>query len=102
MRLVLTLFLRNPDAEWYGRELYLELGLKGGTVYPILGKLEEEGWVDVRAEVIDESAERRRARKYYRLSVHGRRAATELLQERAPTGLLDNLIPRVPTLGGML
>jgi PadR family transcriptional regulator len=69
--LVLTALLRDPGRELYGLELSEETGLLPGTTYPILQRLENEGWVTSCWEDIDPSAEKRPARRYYRLTAAG-------------------------------
>ena len=73
---VQTLFIlqalqRDPGRELYGLELSEETGLLPGTAYPILLRLENEGWVTSRWEDIDPHAEKRPARRYYRLTAGG-------------------------------
>src|SRR5580700_6510967 len=69
--LVLQALLREPGRELYGLELSEETGLLPGTAYPILLRLENEGWVTSRWEDIDPAAEKRPARRYYRLTASG-------------------------------
>ena len=45
--------LRDPAGEMYGLELSEETGLQPGTAYPILLRLEHEGWVTSRWEDVD-------------------------------------------------
>src|SRR5215471_3363987 len=66
VQLVLQALLRDPAREMYGLELSEETGLQPGTAYPILLRLEHEGWVASRWEDIDPRAEKRPARRYYR------------------------------------
>ena len=42
---VMRVFLTDPSRPWYGRELAAEAGVKKVTVYPILRRLEERGWL---------------------------------------------------------
>jgi len=65
----------------YGLELSEETGLQPGTAYPILLRLEHEGWVTSRWEDVDPRAEKRPARRYYRLTAARSRPAP-LLPER--------------------
>jgi DNA-binding PadR family transcriptional regulator len=44
-RLVLQALLADPARERYGVELSDAAGLLAGTIYPILSRLEELGWV---------------------------------------------------------
>src|SRR5271155_3366984 len=69
--LVLQALLREPGRELYGLELVEETGLLPGTAYPILLRLEHEGWVTSRWEDVDPRAEKRPARRYYRLPAGG-------------------------------
>ena len=45
VQLVLQALLHDPAREMYGLELSEETGLQPGTAYPILLRLEHEGWV---------------------------------------------------------
>ncbi len=74
-RLVLEALLADLDTERYGLELAQAAGLPTGTVHPILARLEGQGWVTSRWEDVDPSAVGRPARRYYRLTDEGRRAA---------------------------
>lgn len=49
-RLVLAEFLKDPDAELYGRQISHTTGLHPGTVYTILDRLKEAGWLTSRRE----------------------------------------------------
>lgn len=69
--LVLRALLRDPGRELYGLELCKESGLQPGTAYPILLRLEHEGWVTSQWEGIDPQVEGRPARRYYRLTAGG-------------------------------
>lgn len=73
---VLTVLLDAPTAEVFGYQLTEAAGLPSGTVYPILKRLEQEGWLEGRWEEQEErnSAQRRR-RRYYTLTALGARAA---------------------------
>ncbi len=72
---VLNAFLREPCAERFGLEIAKEAGLASGTIYPILARLEADGWVTSSWEDIDESTEGRRRRRNYRLTAAGAKAA---------------------------
>ena len=85
--LVLQALLREPGRELYGLELSEETGLQPGTAYPILLRLEHEGWVTSRWEDVDPRAEKRPARRYYRLTAGGAaEASTALTSARRPRG----------------
>jgi PadR family transcriptional regulator PadR len=72
---VLSTLLREPRTEKYGLEIARESRLSTGTIYPILARLEAAGWLESGWEDIDESAEGRRKRRYYRLTGVGVREA---------------------------
>jgi PadR family transcriptional regulator, regulatory protein PadR len=78
---VLRVLLSDPNGDHYGLELARASGLPSGTVYPILVRLEQAGWLTSAWEDIDEAAEGRRRRRYYRLTAEGLPAARGLLQE---------------------
>ncbi len=83
-RQVLELFSvlhSRPDDEWYGLQLAAEAGLKSGTVYLVLARLKEAGWLTDRLEEIDPSVEGRPRRRLYRLTAEGRSAAEQALEE---------------------
>lgn len=90
-RLVLQAFLDAPTEETYGFELAEATGLPSGTIYPILHRLKDAGWVTARIEEINESTEGRRKRRYYRLTGEGRRAARAAVAEQSAA--LRALIP---------
>jgi PadR family transcriptional regulator PadR len=72
---VLAALLADPLAEHYGLELSRAAGLPSGTIYPILTRLQSAGWLTGVWEEIDEAAEGRRRRRYYRLTGTGREQA---------------------------
>jgi PadR family transcriptional regulator, regulatory protein PadR len=76
---VLRAFLDDPAAPRYGFELMRGTGLPSGTLYPILARLERLAWVTSRSEGIDPLVEGRPARRFYRLTERGRRAAAHEL-----------------------
>ena len=74
---ILAVLLTSP-ADWrYGYDLSRETGLKSGTLYPILMRLEARGWLEARWE--DDPAPGRPRRHLYRITVAGAREAGELL-----------------------
>jgi DNA-binding PadR family transcriptional regulator len=80
-QLVLRVMLDEPTTAKYGFELAASSGLKTGTLYPILIRLEEAGWLTSSWEDIDPSAAARPARRYYTLTAGGRRDAAAVLEE---------------------
>jgi PadR family transcriptional regulator, regulatory protein PadR len=78
------LALREDPARWrYGYELCQQLGLKAGSMYPILMRLADRGLLETTWEQAVPSG--RPPRHLYRLTGSGVAAATELAGTRAPT-----------------
>lgn len=98
---ILALFLDDPMREWHGFDLIEVTGLKSGTAYPILIRLNKAGWLSSRLEDIDPSVAKRPPRRMYRLTGEGERAARSELAAH-----LDALAPArtsgVPKLRGRL
>jgi|HubBroStandDraft_6_1064221.scaffolds.fasta_scaffold33731_2 PadR family transcriptional regulator PadR len=65
---VLRALLDNISPKHYGLELSERSGVTTGALYPILSRLEADGWVEGEWEDIDESLAGRRRRRYYRLT----------------------------------
>jgi DNA-binding PadR family transcriptional regulator len=86
---VLAVFLHDPTVGRYGLELMRATGQPSGTLYPILTRLAEAGWVTTAWEDIDPAAEGRPARRYYQLTGAGAEAARLEL-----AALRDRLRPR--------
>lgn len=78
---VLSAFVRDVDEDRYGLDLMRLTGLPSGTLYPILRRLQESGWVHAEWEPIDPAAEGRPARRYYRLTAQGAADARTALAE---------------------
>src|ERR1700729_3009338 len=70
---VLRAFLDDPVAPRYGYDLMKAAGLKSGTLYPMLGRLEHDRMVTSAWETPRQDGER--PRKYYRLTGEGIRVA---------------------------
>ena len=81
--LALLATLAAKPSEWhYGYALSRETGLMSGTLYPILMRLEERGWLETQWESQQTSSENRSGRPprhMYRLTPSGHAAATEAL-----------------------
>jgi PadR family transcriptional regulator, regulatory protein PadR len=86
---VLKVLLDEPLAEHFGLEISRTAGLPTGSIYPILARLEQAGWLESAWEDIDPVAAGRRRRRYYKLSSDGaekaRRAVREAQQSISPT-----------------
>lgn len=74
-RQVLIAFLDAPGHELHGYGVISEVGMKSGTVYPMLVRLEGAGVLESRWEDIDPNVEGRRPRRLYKLTADGIAAA---------------------------
>ena len=88
--LVLQSLLAQPGRKWYGLELCRATGLPSGTLYPIIARLEQEGWLASEWENphLHEGQGRPR-RRYYWMTGAGAAEAPTLLERqtrRVPTG----------------
>jgi PadR family transcriptional regulator, regulatory protein PadR len=73
--------LLRPDDELYGLKIARNAGRKTGSVYPILARLEEAGWVTSTWEREDRGTRGPR-RRLYQLNPEGLSAARTLLAQR--------------------
>lgn len=80
-RLVFQAFIDAPGDETYGFELAEATGLPSGTIYPILRRLESEGFIKSHWTEVQAGSQRRR-RRYYVLTGEGRRAAQRATSEQ--------------------
>ncbi|WP_240972512.1 PadR family transcriptional regulator [Nonomuraea composti] len=77
---VLRALLAAPERERYGLELCELAGLPSGTLYPILARLEQAGWVESRWEEPETHVtEGRPRRRYYRITTDGAEQAREAI-----------------------
>jgi PadR family transcriptional regulator PadR len=72
---VLRAFLDDVNEPRYGFELMQRTRLPSGTLYPILARLEEAGWLQSAWEKIDPSQAQRPARRFYRITAEGAQIA---------------------------
>lgn len=77
---VLAAFLNAAPAPRYGLELMKEADVKSGSLYPILDRLEDEGWVVGEWEETTAQAAGRPRRRYYQLTAQGVVSATQEVQ----------------------
>jgi len=90
---VLKYMLDNPKADVFGLQLIEAIGQPAGTIYPILGRLEEIGWVQGEWESMERKDKGRRRRRYYLLTKEGKsdgkKYLREGIKELSKLGLLD-------------
>ena len=78
--------LLGPDDELYGLKIAKAIERPTGSVFPILARLEQAGWVASEWETAEARGPRRR---FYRLSPDGLSGARALLAERRPVRKLS-------------
>lgn len=93
--LVLSLLLESPRSWHYGYGVSQHTGLRSGTLYPILARLTESGWLEARWEESDQPG--RPPRHTYRLTAMGAAAARKQLADAKRTSWRRLL----PGLGGL-
>jgi PadR family transcriptional regulator PadR len=71
MEEVLLEFLKSPTSEIYGWDICLQTGYPTGTIYPLLVRMEQAGWLRSRWEECDPSTAGRPRRRYYQLTEKG-------------------------------
>jgi PadR family transcriptional regulator PadR len=86
---VLGEMLASPAEPVYGLELMDRCGIQSGTLYPILARLAEAGWLDAENEAVDPSVAGRPARVYYRLTAEGTAAARDAIASILPSAPLS-------------
>ncbi|MFB9622837.1 PadR family transcriptional regulator [Nonomuraea helvata] len=75
---VLRALLHDPGRDRYGLEVCELAELPSGTVYPILARLEQVGWVESRWEDPETHVtEGRPRRRYYRITADGAEQARD-------------------------
>jgi PadR family transcriptional regulator, regulatory protein PadR len=78
---VLALLAEQPLEHHYGLAIATGTGLPTGTIYPILARFEQAGWVTSDWETIDPAAEGRPRRRFYRLTAVGEQQTRQALSE---------------------
>ena len=92
--------LSVQPAEWrYGYELGLEVGLKSGSLYPILMRLSDRGLLESRWE--PDPPLGRPPRHLYRLTTTGLAATAEVRQSPSPRSVAARRMPVGLDLGAM-
>jgi PadR family transcriptional regulator PadR len=79
---LLDQMMEDPAREWYGLELMAATGLQSGTLYPLLHRLVDDGWLERTRDAPSE--EGGTSRRLYRLTGQGALSAPRLLAERKP------------------
>jgi len=79
--LVLEALLQDPLDWTHGYDIALRTGLKSGTLYPVLMRLAQRGWLESRWQQPEDNG---RPRHVYRFTAAGRKRAQAALAERKP------------------
>ena len=78
---VLGAFFGNPKVEMSGREIGQKVNLPSGTVYPILSRLLDAGWLTSRWEEVDPTKVGRPRRRFYHITALGYQKTQDALRE---------------------
>jgi DNA-binding PadR family transcriptional regulator len=76
---VLRTFVDSHDADIAGADIQRLTGLSSGTLYPLLFRFEQAGWLSSRWEQVDPSEVGRPRRRLYRIVPNGLAKANEVL-----------------------
>ena len=80
---LLGVLTSDTHREWYGLELMEAAGLSSGTLYPLLHRLETDGWLERTREASSDVGGA--SRVMYRITGHGVRCADVVFARRAAT-----------------
>lgn len=80
-RAVVAALMSDAESWRHGYDLARETALSSGTLYPILMRLEQAGWLEARWE--DEPAPGKPRRHLYRFTATGASEGARLLAERS-------------------
>lgn len=78
---VLRVMVEDPTAQYYGGEIGRATGLSGGSLYPVLLRLEQAGVLASDWEDVDPSEAGRPRRRLYWLTTDGAEYARRVLRE---------------------
>jgi len=76
---ILAALLSDGSREWWGAAIAPLTGLKSGTLYPALVRMEGLGWLESWWEDVDPNVEGRPRKRFYRLTGEGEIAARRIL-----------------------
>lgn len=94
---ILKALVERPNDERYGLDLIAETGLRSGSLYPALAKLEERGWVSSRWEQRGPAELGRPRRRLYKLTPNGIAEAVSVEPDRAAWNSIPQLAPGTAT-----
>lgn len=85
---VLRELLKQPDVARFGSEFAEACNIFTGTLYPMLRRLRDAGFLEDLPEEVDPSVVERPARRYFRLTAEGEQFAREYVAAYKPPRLL--------------
>jgi len=81
---VMSVFVERPRDTLAGSDVAKQTRMLSGTLYPILMRLEQAGWLESKWEELDPSEAGRPRKRLYRITGHGYNKTREAL---APLGI---------------
>jgi PadR family transcriptional regulator, regulatory protein PadR len=78
---VLKMMIEKPLTPYSGADIARQAGLGSGTLYPLLQRLENAGWLTSEWERVDPVEAARPRRRLYKLTGHGQMLAVKALAE---------------------
>jgi PadR family transcriptional regulator PadR len=81
---VLGAMMASPASELSGAEIAKHAKLASGTLYPILLRLEETGWLKSRWEAGDPTLLGRPRRRFYRITAEGIKNVEQVIRDLTP------------------
>jgi PadR family transcriptional regulator PadR len=82
---ILKLFIEEPSDPKSGADISRTLRISSGTLYPVLGRFENVGWLVSEWEAIDPAEAGRPRRRFYKLTALGQSKASEALADLQTT-----------------
>ncbi len=79
LRRMASVFLARPDDQHYGFDTTQAAGISSGALYPLLARMEVDGWLESGWQ--DPAPEGRRPRRWYRLTDLGKLEMAALLEQ---------------------
>lgn len=101
-QLVLRAFMAEPQQRRYGLELCDMLGLPTGTIYPILARLEQIGWLESAWEELSSVTDGRPRRRFYWLTRDGAQQVGDALARSYRSSRRPWAVWAVPGTGGVI
>jgi PadR family transcriptional regulator PadR len=81
---VLVAFMSAPQDELSGAQVRRAANVASGTLYPILARFEQAGWLESRWETGDPHTLGRPRRRFYRLTILGAKKTKAAIRELEP------------------